>query len=112
MNLDVQQFKPEDLNVKTVDNYVVVEGKHEEKQDRQGFIPRHFVRRYLLPEDAKAEQVNCNLSSNGVLQIEVAREVKEFPTNERAIPIMQNGEPAMPKNKAQIEGSGDTQMQQ
>jgi HSP20 family molecular chaperone IbpA len=111
VNLDVQQFKPEDLNVKTVDNYVVVEGKHEEKQDEHGFISRHFVRRYLLPEGAKAEQVNCNLSSDGVLQIEVAREVKELPTNGRAIPIMQSGEPAMPKNKAQIEGS-DSQMQQ
>ncbi len=41
--LDVQQFKPEEVNVKTVDNFVVIEGKHEEKEDEHGYISRHFV---------------------------------------------------------------------
>lgn len=49
INLDVQQFGPNEITVTTVDNTVVVEGKHEEKQDEHGFISRHFVRRYVLP---------------------------------------------------------------
>lgn len=47
--LDVQQFTPEEITVKTTDKYVVVEGKHEEKQDEHGFVSRHFTRRYMLP---------------------------------------------------------------
>lgn len=48
-NLDVQQFSPNEITVTTVDNTIVVEGKHEEKQDEHGFVSRHFVRRYVLP---------------------------------------------------------------
>lgn len=48
VNLDVQQFTPNEITVKTVDNAIVVEGKHEEKQDEHGFVSRHFVRRYVL----------------------------------------------------------------
>lgn len=49
INLDVQQFTPNEITVKTVENAIVVEGNHEEKQDEHGFISRHFVRRYVLP---------------------------------------------------------------
>ncbi|KAJ8963110.1 hypothetical protein NQ318_018575 [Aromia moschata] len=47
--LDVQQFAPNEIVVKTNGNSIIVEGKHEEKQDEHGFISRHFVRRYVLP---------------------------------------------------------------
>ncbi|CAH1963859.1 unnamed protein product [Acanthoscelides obtectus] len=43
--LDVQQFAPNEITVKTTGNSIVVEGKHEEKQDEHGFISRHFTRR-------------------------------------------------------------------
>lgn len=49
INLDVQQFSPDEISVRTVDDTVVIEGKHEEKEDEHGFVSRHFVRRYLLP---------------------------------------------------------------
>lgn len=49
--LDVQQFLPEEINVKIVDKFVVVEGKHEEKQDEHGFVSRQFSRRYNLPSE-------------------------------------------------------------
>lgn len=52
--LDVQQFKPDEITVKTSDKYIVVEGKHEEKQDEHGYISRHFVRRYMLPGENSA----------------------------------------------------------
>lgn len=50
--LDVQQFLPEEINVKIVDKFVVVEGKHEEKQDEHGFVSRQFSRRYNLPSES------------------------------------------------------------
>ena len=67
--LDVQQFRPEEISVKTVDNSIVVEGKHEEKRDEHGFVSRQFVRRYPLPEGTKPEAVTSTLSSDGVLTI-------------------------------------------
>jgi len=93
--LDVQQFKAEELSVKIVDNSIVVEGKHEERPDEHGFITRHFIRRYVLPEEVKAESVICNISSDGVLQITAPRVVAQLPSNERSVPINQTGQPAI-----------------
>ena len=69
MNLDVQQFKPEEMTVKMVDDFVVVEGKHEERQDEHGYISRQFQRRYKLPSDIDPASVVSQLSSDGVLTI-------------------------------------------
>lgn len=51
INLDVQQFTPDEISVKTVDDMVVVEGKHDEKQDEHGYVSRQFLRRYKLPSE-------------------------------------------------------------
>lgn len=49
--LDVQQFTPNEITVKVTDKYVLVEGKHEEKQDEHGYVSRQFSRRYMLPSE-------------------------------------------------------------
>ncbi|XP_055604533.1 protein lethal(2)essential for life-like [Uranotaenia lowii] len=114
INLDVQQFSPEELTVKTVDNAIIVEGKHEEKQDEHGYISRHFVRRYVLPKDLDPKAVVSSLSSDGVLTVtapkkpqlqdSAAQQQREVPivapqvniqqqqTAERTIPITQTNE--------------------
>uniref|UniRef100_A0A182NM45 SHSP domain-containing protein n=1 Tax=Anopheles dirus TaxID=7168 RepID=A0A182NM45_9DIPT len=69
INLDVQQFAPEEISVKYVDRCVVVEGKHEEKQDEHGYISRHFARRYLLPDGLSENDIVSALSSDGILTI-------------------------------------------
>jgi hypothetical protein len=56
---------------------VVVEGKHEERADDHGYISRHFVRRYVLPEHYNMEQLNSSLSSDGVLTISAPKKVPE-----------------------------------
>jgi crystallin, alpha B len=78
VNLDVQQFTPEEITVKTVDNTVTIEGKHEEKQDEHGYITRHFVRRYVLPKDVHTDNVQCNLSSDGILAVIVPKKVRNL----------------------------------
>jgi len=78
VNLDVQQFKPEEISVKTVDNTVVVEGKHEEKQDEHGYISRQFSRRYVLPAGVDKDKVECKLSSDGVLSVSVPKLVSKI----------------------------------
>lgn len=75
MILDVQQFSPEEITVKTRDNCVIVEAKHEERQDEHGFIQRHFVRRYVLPSTHDVMNVTSSLSSDGVLTITAPQKV-------------------------------------
>ncbi|KAL1509012.1 hypothetical protein ABEB36_003819 [Hypothenemus hampei] len=91
-SIDVQQFKPEEITVKlTEDNMVTVEGKHEERQDEHGYISRHFVRKYLLPEDYDAEKLQSKLSSDGVLNIIAPKKPKEKEIEYREIPITLTG---------------------
>lgn len=95
VNLDVQQFKPEELTVKTVNDYVVVEGKHEERQDEHGFISRQFQRRYKLPAEVEPDAVVSQLSSDGVLTITAPKKALPQSGNEKVIPITQTQAPAL-----------------
>ncbi|GIY92840.1 protein lethal(2)essential for life [Caerostris extrusa] len=85
--LNVKHFKPNEIEVKTVDNFVVIHGKHDEKADHHGLITREFTRRYKLPDDVCPEQVSSMLTPNGVLVIKAPRKRPELPKNERIIPI-------------------------
>ncbi|KAG5669234.1 hypothetical protein PVAND_017126 [Polypedilum vanderplanki] len=67
--VDVQHFHPEEIDVRVHDNTVVVEGKHEERDDEHGQIQRHFVRKYVLPKGFDGNSVQSTLSSDGVLTI-------------------------------------------
>ncbi|XP_012270088.1 protein lethal(2)essential for life-like [Orussus abietinus] len=93
--LDVQQFKPEEINVKVVDKCVIIEGKHEEKKDEHGWISRQFVRRYLVPEQCDIEQVSSKLSSDGILTITAPRKDLPKVENEKQIKIEHTGKPAI-----------------
>lgn len=93
--LDVHQFKPEEINVKIVNRYIVVEGKHEEKRDEHGFISRQFVRRYLLPNQADADKVSSNISTDGILTIMTPLKESLEKPNEKKIKIELTGKPAV-----------------
>lgn len=67
--MDVHQFAPHEITVKTVDQAVVVEAQHEERADRLGYISRHFRRRYILPEEYRVQDVVAMLSIDGVLVV-------------------------------------------
>lgn len=91
--LNVSQFKPNEVEVKVVDNSVVIHGKHEEKSDEHGFIQREFTRRYMLPEGTEAETVKSSWSPDGILTIEAPKKAIEAPPkNERVIPITMSQE--------------------
>ncbi|XP_054260834.1 alpha-crystallin A chain-like [Macrosteles quadrilineatus] len=94
INLDVQQFRPEELSVKIVDDFIVIEGKHEERSDEHGFVSRQFTRRYKLPADVNREALKSHLSSDGVLQLE-APKVQKDTAKGISIPITQTNKPAV-----------------
>lgn len=67
--VDVHQFKPKEITVKAVDHSVIIEAKHEERQDEHGFISREFRRRYILPEGYDAKTVTSELSTDGIMTV-------------------------------------------
>lgn len=94
VDLDVQQFTPEEITVKASgDNMITIEGKHEEKQDEHGYISRHFVRKYVLPKGHDIKNVASKLSSDGVLTI-TAPKTNDEEEETRNIPIQQTGAPS------------------
>lgn len=78
VNLDVQQFKPEELTVKVVNKQIVVEGKHEERSDEHGVISRQFIRKYRLPDNVDKDSISSTLSSDGVLQLTALKKVTKL----------------------------------
>lgn len=90
VTLDVQDFKPDEINVKTVDNAVIIEGKHEERKDNEGFISRHFTRRYELPKGIDFQKIESTLSTDGVLTLQ-APKIAEAEENSRQIEIKPTG---------------------
>ncbi|KFM61320.1 Protein lethal(2)essential for life, partial [Stegodyphus mimosarum] len=86
--LNVKHFRPDEIDVKTVDNFVVIHGKHEEHADEHGFVSREFTRRYQLPDDVEPDTITSSLSQDGVLTIQAPRKALEPPPkNERVVPI-------------------------
>ncbi|XP_065090025.1 protein lethal(2)essential for life-like [Ochlerotatus camptorhynchus] len=97
INLDVQNFAPEEISVKATDDSIIVEGKHEERQDEQGFISRHFVRRFMLPAGHDRNGIVSTLSSDGVLTILAPIKEAQKDENVKTIPIVQTVEPQQEK---------------
>merc|ERR1719347_1469981 len=77
ISLDTTGYKPDELKVQVRDGELSVEGKHEEKsQAGHVMVSRQFSRRYGLPQGAKREEVESNLSQDGVMVITVPKEKK------------------------------------
>lgn len=92
VNLDVEHFKPEEINVKTIDNFILVEAKHEERKETESsYISRQIVRRYNLPEGFKLEDVTSKLSSDGILTIKCPKSESLEAKNARKIEIQLTG---------------------
>ncbi|CAJ0940050.1 unnamed protein product, partial [Mesorhabditis belari] len=86
VQLNVSNFKPEELKVSLVGRHLCVEGHHEEKKDGHGMISRSFKRSYLLPKDCDLDGVSSHVSDHGLLSVQAPK----FHPNEgegRAIPI-------------------------
>ncbi|CAG9833561.1 unnamed protein product [Diabrotica balteata] len=103
-NFDVQHFRPEEITVKVNDDKsITIEAKHEEKPDEHGAIYRHFIRKYVLPENCDIDRVESRLSSDGVLTI-TAPVITENTAEHRTIPIIRTGEPVRPQENLTHEG--------
>ena len=94
VKMDVSNFVPEEIQVKAVDDYLVVHGKHEERKDNHGYVKREFTRRYLIPQDCQTDKLASSLSPNGILTIQAPKKPLEIEEqNAKPIPItMENNQ--------------------
>ncbi|MFH4977554.1 hypothetical protein AB6A40_004263 [Gnathostoma spinigerum] len=98
VEVNVSQFRPEELSVNVRDNELVVEGHHEERSDQHGSIERHFIRKYTIPEDANAQAIVSHLTDEGILSVSAPKLSVEGPAT-RNIPIQ--AAPKTPKADAE-----------
>ncbi|XP_024876015.1 protein lethal(2)essential for life-like [Temnothorax curvispinosus] len=97
--LDVQQFKPEEISVKIVDDHLVVEAKHEDRKDRHGWVSRQFVRRYPLPQDIDVDNMTSKLSSDGLLTLVAPKKRPLKDESVRTLRIECTGKPFVQKQE-------------
>ncbi|MFH4984060.1 hypothetical protein AB6A40_010769 [Gnathostoma spinigerum] len=86
VEIDVSQFRPEELEVNVRDNELVVEGHHKERSDQDGTVERHFIRKYTIPKGAKPENIVSQLTDQGILSV-VAPKMATEGAETRSIPI-------------------------
>ena len=88
VKVDVSNFKAEDISVKFVDSFIIVSGKHEEIEDKDGWVSRQFSRRYSLPDEYDSNKLISTLSSDGILVIKAPpKPKKSVEGNGRIVPI-------------------------
>nr|CAH7726591.1 unnamed protein product [Callosobruchus chinensis] len=95
--IDVQHFRPEEIEVRVDDNVITVEGKHEESREKQDEYRRehnaaykHFLKRYVLPFDYDNNRVESRMSTDGFLTITAPKKGVWVPwrvSTDRRIPI-------------------------
>lgn len=84
VKVDVKSYKTEEISVRVKDSYIIVEGKHEER-DEDGYVAVHFTHSYIMPEEYDPSTIKSYLNSAGIITITA----KRFP------PIV-NVEPEQP----------------
>ncbi|EFP05329.1 hypothetical protein GCK72_018405 [Caenorhabditis remanei] len=85
VNLNVSQFKPDDLKINLDGRNLTIQGEQEVKNEH-GYSKKSFSRVILLPEDVDFSAVSSNLSEDGKLSIEAP---KKETIQGRSIPIQQ-----------------------
>ncbi|VDK72155.1 unnamed protein product [Litomosoides sigmodontis] len=86
VEIDAYQFRPEEIQVKTIDDTLLIEGQHEDVRDRDNFTKMYFVRKYQLPLDVNPIDISSTIDSTGRLFVQ-ARKQPQVQGHERMIPM-------------------------
>lgn len=82
--VDLHDFKPDEIKVKTVGRYIIVDASHDERSDSFSIITRSYQRKFFLPDEFDVATVNSTVSSDGVLFLSAT---SNQPKSERIVPI-------------------------
>jgi len=70
VKFNVQNFQPEEIDLKVVDNILRVHAVHKSTADGSN-VHREYSRQFTLPEGIDLEAMKSTLSDDGVLEVEV-----------------------------------------
>lgn len=84
VELNVSQFRPEELSVSVHDEELVIEGHHEERDEECGTVERHFTRKYTLPKNVNPESIESHMTKEGHMTVK-AKKLEQLKV--RTIPI-------------------------
>lgn len=88
--VNVENYNPDELTIKTVGNSIQVEAKHMEKtSDGRSFSSRNFSQTFSLPKGVNPDDVKSSLSKEGTLTIEapLPQPKAAIKGSERMVPI-------------------------
>ncbi|CEF69479.1 Protein lethal(2)essential for life [Strongyloides ratti] len=68
IKVNISHFTPDEISVNIIDDSIVIEGSHKEKNDDYGTIQRHFIRKYSLPNNIDTMSFTTTFQ-NGILSI-------------------------------------------
>lgn len=91
--VDVHLFEPKEISVKTIDHTIIVECRHDSKEDGHGYVERKFVRKFNLPNEYDMSTVKSTLSKDGILQLEVPKSGSQL-IEERHVEVHQSEKPS------------------
>jgi hypothetical protein len=71
--VDVNSFDTNEISVKTLNHEIIVECKHETRDDGHGTVERHFVRKFSLPNEYDMSSVKSTLTKDGILTLQAPK---------------------------------------
>lgn len=86
LRFDVTQYDADEIVVKTLDNRLTVQAKHEEKSENRS-VYREYNREFHLPDGTDVEAIRSSLSRDGVLTVECPLPTPQARGSSRQIPI-------------------------
>jgi len=87
ITLDVKNFDPEDIKVKTVGDVVEIQGRHEEKKDETGVVKRDFTRKYNIPTNVDPLAITSALSQDGILTVSAPIKAAAIESGPRVLEV-------------------------
>ncbi|VDO07343.1 unnamed protein product [Brugia timori] len=87
VQMDLSQFRPEDLKVSVANSYIIIEAKHAEREDEFGLVERLLIRKFPLPSNLPADAVSSSLTADGHLNVIASVPRQKGDNIARTIPI-------------------------
>jgi HSP20 family molecular chaperone IbpA len=87
LTFDLAGYKPEDVNIKVIDNNTLKVHAVHIDNTRGNQIHREYTRQYILPEWVQPELLRSRMSDNGTLTVEVPMPQNQPSKYERVINI-------------------------
>merc|ERR1712073_150205 len=75
IQLELPGFSPEDFSLKTKDDVIIIEAKHNAKTEDGSTDTRHFTKEFKMPSGVATDQLGSTYSGAGILTISAPRAI-------------------------------------